>query len=134
MKSIETFDRKIEELHKVFSFLKTNLDRYNIETKARLDMELSVEELFMNMLRYNSSSKNKIILSMEKQDGKIVLSLSDREEVPFDITKTDEVDFDDYFEKKKSGGLGIHLVKQLMDDIAFDHHDGISTITITKQV
>jgi serine/threonine-protein kinase RsbW len=99
-----------------------------------MEMQLSVEELFMNMVRHNSDAEGDIKMNVERKGDKINISLIDSEEVPFDLTKIKEVDFDQYFEEKKFGGLGIHLVKELMDEIKFNHCNGISTITMTKQI
>lgn len=134
MKSKRSFERNIDELQSIFIFLKMNWEEFQIQGNDQLDLELSVEEIFMNMIRHNSESGHNIEVSVEKGEQEITLSLSDHEKVPFDITQKEEVDFDDYFKKKQSGGLGIHLVKQLMDDVKFEHHQGISTITITKHI
>lgn len=132
MRSIQLFDRNVDELQHIFSFLKSNWASFGVEMKDQLDMELSVEELFMNMIRHNNSTDGKITLSVEKKGRQILLSLTDHEKVPFDITSSANVDFDKYLKNMKPGGLGIHLVKELMDDITFEHQQGVSTITIKK--
>lgn len=134
MKSKKKFGRNSDELHNIFNFLKMNWNDYNIQEKDQLEMELSVEEIFMNMVRHNSKAARDIELSVEKKGGEVKITLIDFEEIPFDITQTKEIDFDDYFKNKKSGGLGIHLVKQLMNVVKFEHCDGVSTITITKHI
>lgn len=89
----------------------------------------------MNMIRHNHSEKAKEIeVTVEKKDREITLSLSDYEEVPFDITRAEGVDFDEYIKNKLSGGLGIHLVREVMDEVKFEHHQGMSTITIIKHI
>lgn len=134
MKSKKKFGRSSDELQYIFNFLKKNWEKLHVLEKDQLEMELSVEEIFMNMVRHNSGSVKGIELCIEKNNEGISLSLTDFEQVPFDITKTKEIDFDEYFKEKRSGGLGIHLVKQFMDSVKFEHHDGVSTITITKHM
>ena len=51
-----------------------------------------------------------------------------------EINLREIVDFDEYFKQKKFGGLGIHLIKKLMDDLMFDHDAGKTTIKITKHI
>ncbi|MAL17968.1 MAG: hypothetical protein CL670_00780 [Balneola sp.] len=134
MKSQKVFKRHINELQSIFSFLKGNWNEFEVEEGVQMEMQLSVEELFMNMVRHNSDAEGDIKMNVERKGDKINISLIDSEEVPFDLTKIKEVDFDQYFEEKKFGGLGIHLVKELMDEIKFNHCNGISTITMTKQI
>jgi len=135
MKSKRRFNRRIDELENIFNFLKMNWQEFKVQDRDQHDMELSVEEIFMNMIKHNSAkSAGDIELTIEKKDRKITLRLSDFEDVPFDITKANEVDFEDYIKNKRSGGLGIHLVRNLMDDVKFEHKNGLSTITISKNI
>ncbi len=135
MKSKRRFQRNINELQGIFNFLKIRWGEFQVQERDQLDIELSVEEIFMNMIRHNrAESPSDIEVTVEKTDREITLSLSDYEDVPFDITQTQEVDFDDYIKNQRSGGLGIHLVKKLMDEVKFEHTEGISTITISKYI
>ena len=133
MKSAKNFSRSIDELKNIFNFLEIIGERFQLSDRHLHDIELSVEEVFTNMVRHNSSSDEEILISIESYDGQIVTCLTDREKEPFDLTKTGEIDFDDYIEKKKSGGLGIFLVKQLMDEVRFEHLNGESKITLIKK-
>ena len=135
MKSKRRFDRRVDELKNIFNFLKMNLQEFKVQDRDQHDLELSVEEIFMNMIHHNTAkSASDIEVSIEKTGRRITLSLSDFEDVPFDITKASEVDFEDYIKNKRSGGLGIHLVRKLMDDVKFEHKNGLSTITISKNI
>lgn len=134
MKNRGVFKRDAEELQKIHLFLKGHLDAFKVQEKEQHEIELSVEEVFMNMVRHNAASDKDIDVLVEKKDGEIILSMSDHEMVPFDLTQIDEINFEDYFKEKKSGGLGIHLIKSLMDEIHFTHERGISTITMTKLI
>lgn len=135
MKSKRRFCRKVDELENIFSFLKMNWQEFQVQGRDQHDMELSVEEIFMNMVHHNKAESTRDIeVSIEKTGRIITLSLSDFEDVPFDITKAREVDFEDYIKNKRSGGLGIHLVRELMDDVKFEHNNGLSTITISKHI
>jgi serine/threonine-protein kinase RsbW len=134
MKSAKTFSRSINELENIFNFLEGSGEKFHVSKRNLHDIELSVEEIFTNMVRHNSSSKHAIEISIESNNGQILTCLTDYEDQPFDLTQTAEIDFDDYIESKKSGGLGIFLVKQLMDEVKFEHLNGISKITIIKHV
>ncbi len=134
MNSKKTFRRNVDELQHIFDFLKMNFQKVPIQQKDQFEMELSVEEIFMNMIRHNSSSAKEIEVCVKGDEHTVTLSLTDYEKTPFDITKTKEIDFQAYFREKKSGGLGIHLVKQFMDSVTFNHQNGVSTITITKHI
>lgn len=134
MKSAKTFSRNIHELENIFKFLEDNGEKFRINKRNLHDIELAVEEIFTNMVRYNLGSEHAIEISIESDHGQILTSLTDHETQPFDLTQTPEIDIDDYIERRKSGGLGIFLVKQLMDEVKFEHLNGISKITIIKNI
>lgn len=134
MKSAKTFGRSINELENIFNFLEGSGEKFHLSKRNIHDIELSVEEIFTNMVRHNPESERDIEISIESDNGQIFTCLTDHEDQPFDLTQTAEIDFDDYIEKKKSGGLGIFLVKQLMDEVKFEHLNGISKITIIKNI
>lgn len=134
MKSSKTFNRSINELENIFQFLEMSGHKFQLNERQLHDIELSVEEIFTNMVRHNVTSDEKIEITIENYNGQILTCLTDREDEPFDLTKSGEIDFDEYIEKKKSGGLGIFLVKQLMDEVKFEHLDGRSKITIIKNL
>ncbi|MDZ7719577.1 MAG: ATP-binding protein [Balneolaceae bacterium] len=134
MENKKKFSRSIKELENIFNFLEGNGEKFHLGERLLHDIELSVEEIFTNMVRHNSGSSQAIEISIESVNGQILTCLTDHEEHPFDLTKTTKIDFDDYIKKKRSGGLGIFLVKQLMDEVKFEHQNGISKITIIKNV
>ena len=60
--------------------------------------------------------------------------MTDREAVPFDVTREGpEVDVDQSAEDRDEGGLGLHLVKEMVDTFDYEYHDGCCTITFTKK-
>lgn len=128
------FRRNADELPMIFHFLNTFIAEYTSDLKTLNELKLSVEEIFMNMVRHNKTTDYDIAVRTEYSNNSISISLIDHEKNPFDILNKDEIDFDEYFKQKKHGGLGIHLIKQLMDDLSFDHDKGITTIKITKNI
>ncbi len=89
----------------------------------------------MNMVRHNTGSSHDIEISLVKPGpGTVAIYLKDHEKIPFDLTKRKELDVDAYARKKQPGGLGIHLVRRMMDEVKFEHHNGISLITLVKHI
>jgi serine/threonine-protein kinase RsbW len=134
MKSKSSFKKKTDELKLIFAFLDSSLKKIALQDNVQSELELVVEEIFMNMVRHNLETENDIEIVVDATSREVKISLKDVETAPFDITQTDNVDLEKYINDKKSGGLGIHLIKTLMDDLNFEHKDGISTISITKYI
>lgn len=134
MKNKSSFKKKTDELKLIFAFLDSSLKKIELQDNVQSELELAVEEIFMNMVRHNLETENDIEIVVDATSREVKISLKDVETAPFDITQTDNVDLEKYINAKKSGGLGIHLIKTLMDDLNFEHKDGISTISITKYI
>lgn len=128
------FKRDIGSLEDIFAFLSEFKRRSNIDNSAAFGLDLIVEELFTNMVKYNSEGSNDILISLEKTGNRLVLIFNDYDGEPFDITKVGEVNTKQCLEERKVGGLGIHLVKTIADHIDFEYHDRSSKITVIKEL
>jgi len=54
--------------------------------------------------------------------------------IPFDPTQRPEADITLSAEERQIGGLGIHLVRQLMDEIHYERKDGKNILTLVKRI
>ena len=54
--------------------------------------------------------------------------------IPFDPTSQAEADITSSVENRKIGGLGIHLVRQLMDEIHYSREEGKNILTLIKKL
>ena len=131
---VKEFPRDISSLEKIFSFVEEFVATNQIQESVLYPVQLVVEELFTNILKYQRGGESNISLDLETTDKKFIMRIKDFDAEPFDITKSREVDTAAYIQQKKPGGLGIHLVKQLVDSIEYDYNNKISTITIIKHL
>ncbi len=131
------FKRDLSQLGDVFSFLDGFADDVDVGMSIVLPLRLAIEELFTNMVRHNASSMSDITISLERDGDKIVVVLIDHEvATPFDPTRLQEVDTSGDLEDREAGGLGIHLVKRMVDEIHY-HYSALnqeSKITLIKSV
>ena len=126
-----SFPRDIQSLDRVFDFLDSCIVSHSLGDSIGFTLKFAVEEVFTNMVKYNAEAKEDISITVELNDGSLVTRLVDHEVVPFDPTKQEEVDVTLPLEQRRPGGLGIHLVKNMVDGIKYEHENGVSTITLT---
>ncbi len=129
-----TFDRSVASLDSIFSFTDSFFEAEAIDQSLRFAVNFTVEELFTNMVKYNVGGGSDILISLEKSDDGLVVSLTDFDVEPFDVTRVAAADTDAPIEQREAGGLGIHLVRKMVDSIDYDYRDGHSRITFTKTV
>ena len=128
------FRRDISLLNDIFDFVHNFLILNHIDDAVRFSIDFMVEELFTNMVKYNPENSNDILINITKIGSRLTLSLTDFDVDPFDLTKTAEVDVTRSLAERKVGGLGIHLVKKMVDDIDYEYVDRMSKITVTKNL
>lgn len=130
----QTFARNLDELHTVFAFLDSFAEASDIDMSVSLPVRLAVEELFTNMVKYNNDSRSDITLGIDRSDDKVTIVLTDFDTEPFDITSTGDVDITASLEERTPGGLGIHLVKRMVDEIHYHYKERVSQITLIKSI
>jgi anti-sigma regulatory factor (Ser/Thr protein kinase) len=128
------FHRSIDQLANIFHFTATFVTRYNIANDDSNAIDLAVEEIFTNMVKYNPKSVAKITLKLVYSNLRIVIQLIDPESQPFDMTKNKVYDLNQTADKRPVGKLGVHLVKRLMDHITYEHKNGTTIIKLEKHL
>jgi len=88
--------------------------------KSIFEMNLALDELFTNIISYGFQDHQehtiKINISIE---GDLLEIRIEDDGVPFNPTESKTPDFQCGIEECKIGGLGIHLIKKLMDEIQY---------------
>ena len=128
----QKFHRRLDVLEDVFSFISEFVKREHLDDSIRFVLDLVIEELFVNTVRYQPGNPNALSLRLSKEEDRLTVTLVDYDVEPFDLTKKDAYDIARPLEERRPGGAGIHLVKQYMDDVAYEYKDGNSRITLIK--
>lgn len=128
------FPRTLDALGSLFDFVAEFLTVHGLDPDVSFDLDLVVEELFTNLVKYNRDGTQEIAVGLELNDSTVTLTVRDFGVEPWDITRAPEVDTTRPVLDRKAGGLGIHLVKQIADTMKYDYHDRNSTITVTKRL
>lgn len=86
---------------------------------------LAVDEACTNIIKhaYKYSPEGNIIISTKFKDGKFIISITD-EGNHFDPARIPEPDLLQYYKQKRAGGLGMFLMKKLMDEVKYSTLQG----------
>ena len=128
------FAKKIASLEEVFGFLEGFYAEEGISARSGLTLSLVVEELFTNLVKYNTASHNPIVLRVSRQEKQAHLELVDRDVDRFDPSTLPPVDVDLPMAERRPGGLGLHLVRAIVDRITFDYQDRVMRIAVVKDL
>ena len=129
------FKRDIDTLAEVFDFVEQYSTKHAIDGSLLFSIQFIIEELFTNMVKYNiSDTQSDISIGLHRNDRQLTIQLIDYDVDTFDITNVEEVDTTQPLQERKIGGLGIHLVKKMVDAIDYEYSNRQSKITLTKNL
>jgi anti-sigma regulatory factor (Ser/Thr protein kinase) len=128
------FDRSFDSLPALVEFTADAFDRLGIDPRVLPVVDLAVEELFTNMVKYGRGSQARVRLDLAALGGGVEVTLIDRDVDPFDITQTPEVDVRRVIEEREPGGLGVHLVRRMADAVEYDYNKDTRESTITLRI
>lgn len=130
----KSFDRRLESLGAVFAFLKEASTAFELDQALTFSVNMVVEELFTNMIKYGASGGREILIGVDKTASQLKIKLIDFDSEPFDLTDLDAVDTSAPLNKRRPGGLGIHLVRCFMDEVKYEYKDRTTHISLAKNL
>ena len=115
------FERRIESLAEMVAFASTALAGQAIDAGPRSAIDFAIEELFTNMLKYSPSGTNPVEIAIECGGGSVQVSLVDTDVEPFDVTAAPDADVGLPLQQRRPGGLGLHLVRRLVQALSYEY-------------
>ena len=129
-----TFEAKVENLDQALAFVDECLEPLGASMKAQMQIDVAVEELFVNVASYAyAPGTGPITLRVEPEDGAVAITLVDRG-TPYDPLEKADPDVTLSAEDRQIGGLGIFMVKKSMDAMEYRREDGCNILTIRKKL
>ena len=109
------------------------LETIGLPPELNMPINLALEEAVSNVMLYAYPGKSgQVLVECDKAD-KLVFTITDSG-VPFDPTQQEDPDVTQSAEERPIGGLGIFLVRQIMDTIHYERKDNKNILTLTKQI
>jgi anti-sigma regulatory factor (Ser/Thr protein kinase) len=133
MKISREFDRSIDALEGVFSFVGEQLPE-SLGERVSYFINLAVEEIFTNMVRHNKSGGDHITVAFEVDAKWIRACLTDYDVEPFDPDSVPEVDTDLPLLERRAGGLGLHMVKSVVDRLVYEYEDRMMRVSFQRNL
>ncbi len=135
MRTLE-IDAITENLDEVIGFIDGVLEENDCPMKIQLQIELTVEEVFINIASYAyapqiGTAKISVDVDGDKADVTMVFEDSG---VPYDPLAKEDPDITLPASERGIGGLGIFLVKKNMNDVKYEYKDGKNVLTLTKSL
>ena len=125
------FPRAIAALESLFGFAREFFRESGLGSADPADVELILEELFTNLVKYNETGQHPIEVGLRYRGDVVEMVLRDRDVEPYDVTRAPAVDVAARLAAGRPGGLGLHLVRCMAESLTYEYRDRTSTITAT---
>ncbi|MCZ6912133.1 MAG: ATP-binding protein [Proteobacteria bacterium] len=126
------FKRSFDEIRNIVSMTADFFAQENLDNSLRNGVDLATEELFVNMVTYNTETEADILIEMQPANGGIEVSLTDYNVDRFDPTEATSLDIDASLNERSPGGLGLYLILKMVDSIHYEYHNRTSKITFRQ--
>ena len=129
-----TLKNKVSEISKLNAFVQSATATLNMEKGLANQIKLAVEEAVINIIdyAYSNGTEGNIDITIEADEDRIRFILTDSG-AGFDPTSVSKADTTLSIEDRPIGGLGVLLVRNLMDSINYERIDGKNILTLCKQ-
>ena len=127
---------RVDQLDEVTSFVLDKLDAFGCPKKTQLQIRLAIEEIFVNISSYAYHPEEgmaEIRCEVLDDPMRVIIQFLDGG-TPFDPLAREDADTSEEALMAREGGLGILLVKDMMDDVQYTYEDGKNILTIVKKL
>lgn len=123
-----------EHLRALLDFVADACARLGVDGDARSEIRLAVEEACMNLIEhgYPPGPPGPIELTIVGDAARVVVEIRDRAP-PFDPASTRPPDLDAGWKERRVGGLGWHLINQVMDEVRYESDAAGNRLTLVKR-
>ncbi len=121
-----------EQLEQIPAAVEEFAERDNWPPDLVFKLNLALEELGVNIVNY-SGATGEIEISLASDDETVTIEIADNGR-PFNpLTELDTPDVSAPLGERPIGGLGVHLVRSMMDELSYSRENGMNRLAMTKR-
>ena len=126
---------KVTELEKVAQFIEEIGEELGLSMELQMNLNLVMEEMVTNVIFYAYPQDEEADIELlAKSDGKeLTFVLSDQGK-EFDPTAKEDNDLSVNPAERELGGMGIFIVKNIMNKVTYQRLEGKNLLTMTKGI
>ena len=135
MKRELKFKNEDQELARVAEFMESVCDELQLDMHKSMKIQVAIEEMVTNVIfyAYPEGTSADITLTAESDGQEVTFVLSDSGK-PFDPTAKEDADLDVAIMDREQGGMGILIVKNIMNEVSYQRIDGENRLTMKKKL
>ena len=125
----------LDEIGTLAEFIEDLGAELSLSMETTMHINLALEEAVSNiiMYAYPQEGEHEIILKTTATDQQLIFLLTDSG-LSFDPTNAPEVDINIPAEERQIGGLGIFLIRRIMNEVSYQRLDGENHLVMKKNL
>jgi sigma-B regulation protein RsbU (phosphoserine phosphatase) len=130
-----TLSNDVKQVPLLSEFVDNVCESLGFDAATTMQMNLALEEAVVNVMNYAypPETHGDIYIMAEADEKRLKFTISDNG-MPFDPTAHHSVDTTLSAEERPIGGLGIHLITQLMDSVNYERKNNKNVLTLRKKL
>ena len=129
-----TLDATIENITVVTEYIDEILESVGCSLEVQYMIDIAVDELFCNIAKYAyKDGIGKATVKIDINENMAVITFIDNG-IPYNPLLREVPDLDLTVEERNPGGVGIHIVKNSMDDVRYEYVNNQNILTIYKKI
>ncbi len=110
----------LAELERIRSYIFERAQEFGFSSDIAQKISLAVDEACSNLIKhaFNKDNQKKICMEIVAEDKQFTINIMD-DGAPFNPLEVAAPDMNEYFKQFKRGGLGIHIMRLIMDEISY---------------
>ena len=131
-----TLDATVENVRTVTDFVGETLEEANCPLDTRRQLSIVIDEVFSNIAQYayGSALGTATVKAGLEEDGRTLVLIFQDGGMPYDPLSAKDPDTSLSAEDRPLGGLGVFLVKKLMDETSYEYKNGQNILTLRKKI
>lgn len=121
----------INEVPKMSEWIECLAEEVGLPLDKTFQLNLAMEEAVVNVMNYAYPNQQgmPILIEAEIEPSRLTFVIDDTG-IPYDPTQNEDPDLTLSAEERPIGGLGVMLVRQLMQDVSYEYRDGHNRLTL----
>ncbi|MCF0111057.1 MAG: ATP-binding protein, partial [Erysipelotrichaceae bacterium] len=129
-------ETKLEDIPEITEFVESELEKMGCPVKTVYQMNIAVDEICSNIIKYAYPKKpgSLTVTMFEKKYPHTLAIRFEDEGIPYNPLTKEDPDVTLSAEERQIGGLGIFMVRKMMDDVRYKYENDRNILTIYKKL
>lgn len=128
-----TIPSSTHHLYRVRRFVEHHALAAGFSQEAVDQVKIAVDEACANIIEhaYHGESHHEVTIILAVEPDRLIIRIRDRGEA-FDLSRYNEPDVIEYSRSRRSGGLGVHIMREFMDEVEYNNKEEFNEVCLTK--